>query len=293
MSSSSALELLQGAAQSGVLGNQSVMALQGINIGSQIQQGLGIGVDNVQASEVFLLAVMPDDSGSIRFAGNTQAVRDGVNLVFDALGSSKSSDEILALDRLLNGTVIHPFVPLKDVVRLDTKNYNPNMGTPLYDETVVLLGTVLAKAQEFENAGVPVRTVTVIISDGADEHSRIQTAASVKHVVKDMLRQENHLVFFVGIDDAPKECWHCKHDLRSIPTSVHICPNCQTPFNRTNFRQIASEMGIPPEFVLTPGNSPSEIRAAMAVVSQSAVRASQGGVGFSQAASSGLGGFGA
>lgn len=255
MSSSSANELLQGAGQSGLLGEASAAALQNINIGSQIQQGLGVGVEEVKSSQVFLLAIEPDDSGSIRFAGNTQAVRDGVALVYDALACSKSSDEVLVLCRLLNGTVIHPFVPLKDVVRLDSSNYNPNLGTPLYDETAVFLGTVVAKAQEFENAGVPVRTVTVIISDGADEHSRTQTAGSVKAIVKDMLRAENHLVFFVGISDGS-----------------------------TDFRKVAGDMGIPSEFILTPGNSPSEIRQAMAVVSQSAVRASQGGAGFSQAA---------
>ncbi len=93
-----------------------------------------------------------------------------------------------------------------------------------------------------------------------DEHSRHQTPASVKAIVEDMLRRETHLVFFIGIKDG-----------------------------HTDFHKVAESMGIPREFVLTPGNTPSEIRAAMAVVSQSAVRASQGGAGFSQTAASGFG----
>ena len=47
-------------------------------------------------------------------------------------------------------------------------------------------------------------------------------------------------------------------------------------------------MGIPDEWILTPGNSASEICKAFQVFSQSAVRASQGGATLSQVA---LGGF--
>jgi len=263
MSSKSATSLLQGAAADGLLGAGSMMAFQVPNLGAQIQAGLGISVDDVEASEVFLLAQLVDDSGSIRFGSNAQGIRDGVNLVYESLEDSKTSGDVLTSCRYLNGTVLDAYTPLSSATRLDTKNYDPYGGTPLYDESVVTLGTVVAKAQEFEDAGVPVRTVTVILTDGADAGSRSQTPDSVKAIVEDMIRAENHLVFFVGVDDG-----------------------------YTDFRAVAASMGIPPEFVLTPGNSPSEIRAAMRVVSRSVVRASQGGTGFSQAASSGLGGFG-
>jgi hypothetical protein len=259
----SAASLLKGAVDDGVLGNASMMAFQVPNLGAQIQAGLGVAVDDVQASEVFLLALLVDDSGSIRFGQNAQGIRDGVNLVYEALTQSKSGGAVLASCRYLNGTILDAYTPIDQATRLDAKNYNPMGGTPLYDESVVTLGTVVAKTQEFEDAGVPARTVTVILSDGADLHSRLQTSDSVKAVVGDMLLAENHLVFFVGVDDG-----------------------C------TNFTFVAESMGIPAAFVLTPGNSPSEIRAAMAVVSRSVVRASQGGAGFSQAAASGLGGFG-
>jgi hypothetical protein len=56
----------------------------------------------------------------------------------------------------------------------------------------------------------------------------------------------------------------------------------------TDFRLIATGCGIPDNWVLTPKNTPSEIRKAFALVSQSAVRASQGAQAFSQAA---MGGF--
>ena len=141
---------------------------------------------------------------------------------------------------------------------MNPQNYDPNQGTPLYDQTLVLLGTVLAKAQEFSDNGVPVRTVTLIITDGADAGSVRADAKSVASVISDMLRAENHIVAAMGIDDG-----------------------------YTDFRQVFKEMGIRDEWILIPGNSDSEIRKAFQVFSQSAVRVSQSAGNLNS-----LGGFG-
>jgi hypothetical protein len=58
---------------------------------------------------------------------------------------------------------------------------------------------------------------------------------------------------------------------------------------RTDFNQIFQDMGIDPKWILTPGNTPSEIRKNFAVFSQSAVRASQNATSFSQTAMAGFG----
>jgi hypothetical protein len=252
--------LLKAANQEGLLSRQSIQALNVVDIGAQIQEALGINVDVVTASEVVLLTQMVDDSGSIRFASNAQAIRDGHNLVIDALAKSKQNDSILAHTRYLNGQILFPYCPLKEAIKMDSGNYNPNGGTPLYDESVVLLGTVLAKTQEFAQNGVPVRTITLLLSDGADEHSIRATAAKVAYIVNDMLKAENHIVAAMGVDDG-----------------------------RTDFRVVYKEMGIRDEWILTPGNNPSEIRKAFNVFSQSAIRASQNAQSFSKTA---IGGFG-
>jgi hypothetical protein len=253
--------LFQSAHEEGILSPQALQALTVVDLGSRIQAGLGIKVDDVVASEVTLVTTMPDDSGSIRFGSNAQAVRDGHNAVLDALGRCKQRDGILTHCRYLNGQVLYPYVPLDQAVRMDSHNYDPNQGTPLYDQTVVLLGTVLAKAQEFAHAGVPARTVTLLITDGADEHSRHSTARDVAAVVRDMLMSELHIVAAMGIDDG----------------------------GRTDFRTVFRSMGIEDRWILTPGSSESEIRRAFQVFSQSAVQASQGPARFSRTA---LGGFG-
>ena len=240
-------KLFADAHDQGALSARSLAALDAIDVGAQIQAGLGVTIDDVAASEVVLVTMMPDDSQSIAHAGNTDAVRDGHNFVIAALQASKQSGEVLAHTRYLNGHVLCPYTALEHAVTMTAANYDPRLATPLFDQTCVVLGTVIAKAQELAQAGISVRTVTLIITDGGDYGSTRCKAADVKAIVDDMLAQENHIVAAMGISDGS-----------------------------TDFKSVFRSMGIPDRWILTPGNSASEIRRAFAVFSQSAVRASAG-----------------
>jgi hypothetical protein len=251
-----AAQLLDDAHDQGALSARALAALDAADIGAQIQAGLGVAIDDVAASEVVLVTMMPDDSQSIAHAGNTAHVRDGHNLVLDALRASVQSGEVLAHTRYLNGHVLCSYVALDQAIEMTAANYRPNLGTPLYDQTAVVLGTVIAKTQELMQAGIAVRTVTLLITDGGDYGSTRTTPADVKAIVDDMIAQEHHIVAAMGISDGT-----------------------------TDFRAVFRAMGIPDRWVLTPGNSATEIRRAFAVFSQSAIRASQGGA-------AALGGFG-
>jgi hypothetical protein len=252
--------LFQAAGDDGTLSPGALSVLNIQDLGAQIQAGLGVKALDVQSSEVVLVTMMPDDSGSIRFAGNTQVVCDGHNLVVDALSSSKQRDAILAHNRYLNGRVLYPYCPVARATKMDRTNYDPGAGTPLYDQTVVLLGTVIAKAQEFSANGVPARTVTLLITDGADAGSTWAKAKDVKALVSDMVKAEGHIVAAMGIDDGS-----------------------------TPFREVFRDMGIEDRWILTPGSDSGSIRRAFSLFSQSAVRASQGGASFSRAAAGGFG----
>jgi hypothetical protein len=255
-------DLFRGAHNDGELSAPALEALTiHADMGAQIQAGLGLTPDDVPSSEVLLVSMMPDDSGSIRFSGNADVVRQGHNLVLEALRRSRQSDDILVHTRYLSGQVLFPYRRLRDAVEMDSHNYNPDKGTPLYDQMAVLLGTVLAKAREFAESGVPVRSVTLVISDGADMHSTQQRPKTLRPIVEDMLRLETHIVAAMGIDDG-----------------------------KTDFKQVFREVGISERWILTPGSNASEIRAAFQAFSQSAVRASQGAAGFGQAAFGGFGG---
>jgi hypothetical protein len=246
----------------------SAMGLTADTLGPAITAGLGqVSLDDIHSAEVLLVTLLVDDSSSIRFApGNTEAVRTGHNTVLDALKGAKQAGDVLISCRYLNEGaqaphgVLYPYRPLDGAEVLDSSNYNPNGGTPLYDQVAVTLTGVAAKMAEFEQGGVTARAVTAIVTDGADEHSRHHTAHSVRDMVLGLLATEQHIIAGMGIDDG-----------------------------RTDFRQVFGDMGLLDEWVLTPGNNPSDIRRAFAVVSQSAVRASQSAASFSQTA---LGGFG-
>lgn len=263
--------LLQAAQDDDILSPQSMMAFNVGDIGMKIKAGLGVAVDDVEASSVLLLNFLIDDSGSIacatdaqgRRVDNSPEIRKGVNLVLDALLDSKAVDEVMVTIRYLSGKLIDSYVYLKTANKLDTGNYQANFGsTPLYQETAVVLGTAVAKTQDFSDSGVPCRSVTLIVTDGADNCSRGQTAASVAAVISDMLRTEQHIVMFMGIDDG----------------------------GYTDFRQVARNMGIPDKWVLTPSSDPADIRRNFVVVSQSTQRVSQAGPGgMSQAAGAGFG----
>ena len=240
-------KLLDDAHQAGALSAKSLATLDVVDVGAQIQAGLGVTIDDVAASEVVLVTMMPDDSHSIASAGNTDVVRDGHNYVIEALRGSKQSGEVLAHTRYLNGFVLTPYIALDNAVTMTAANYDPRLGTPLYDQTTVLLGTVIAKATELAQAGIAVRTVTLIITDGGDYGSTRCKAADIKALVEDMLAQENHIVAAMGISDGT-----------------------------TDFKAVFRAMGIPDRWILTPSNSSTEIRRAFQVFSQSAVRASQG-----------------
>jgi hypothetical protein len=251
-------ELLEAAHADGVLSDSSLQVLTAVDLGAQIQSGLGVSVDDVAASEVLLLTIMPDDSGSIQHAGHEKVVRDGHNLVLDALTASKQQGAILAHTRYLNGKILFPYRPIDQAVRMTPQNYQALLGTPLYDQSLVLLGSVLAKAQDFAQNGVLARSMTLLITDGADQGSTRARAKDVAALVRDMTRAEVHIIAAMGIDDGT-----------------------------TDFRRVFRDMGIEDRWILTPSNNASEIRHAFQVFSQSAVRASQA-ASFTHAA---MGGF--
>lgn len=269
MSSNSSVNLsslFQNATATGGLTKAAAAVIAVPDLGAQIQAGLGIAADDVEASEVVLMTFLMDDSGSIRFASNAQMVRDGHNLVLDALGESKQKSGILAHTRYLNPSapgrthVLFPYVQLANAIRMDSQNYDPNGGTPFYDEAAIVLGTVAAKEQEFRDNGVPCRCITVFVTDSADAGSQRQTAASVKKVVDSLLKTERHIIAGMGLYDG----------------------------SMTDFHYVFRSMGIRDEWILTPGSSKSEIRKAFLLVSQTATRASQGAKNFSQVSAGGF-----
>ncbi len=255
-------DLFNNAQNGGNLSGSSRAALNVDDIGEQIAAALGSPQLDALASEMVLITMLVDDSGSIRFASNADRIRNGHNAVIDSLSHTSTRDSIMAHTRYLNGFILYPYNPVVRAIKMDKKNYMPSLGTPLYDQTVVVLGTVIAKAQQFIDNGIPTRTVTLILTDGADCHSVKANEKTVAQIVKDMLKTENHIVAAMGVDDG----------------------------GSTDFRKVFQRMGIQDQWILTPGSSEQEIRQAFNLFSRSVVRASQHAASFR---SMSIGGFAA
>jgi len=251
-------DLFKSALADGALSASALKALQVANYGAAIQANLGIIPGDVKASEVVLVSLLLDDSGSIEDAGNTGAMKDGVNGILDALAGAKKRDDVLVYIELLNKGLVQPYVLLADSVRLTGKNYKPYGQTPLFAKSVVFLGTVIAKAQEFALTGVPCRTISLIATDGANNVSGVP-ASDVAAIAKDMVSRELHIVMGYGISDG-----------------------------FTDFLRVFTEMGLKKNSILTSANDPKEVRQKLQLFSQSAVRASQGAASFSKVAGGGF-----
>lgn len=259
--------IFQDLADEGEISADALRTLQIIDYGAQIKDAMGVSVDDIEASETTIVSILLDDSSSIEYAHNTDNLINGTNLTLSSLKESKQASGILMHVETLNKGIITPYVLIDNITPLSAATFRPWGNTPLYDKTVVVLGRSLAKKKEFADNNVPTRTITVIITDGADVGSVQHSPASIRRIVDDMLRQEEHLILAMGIDDG----------------------------GQTDFRRVFTSMGIPDACILTPGNTQSEIRKAFQFVSQSAVRASQNAAAFSNMKAGGfstLGGFG-
>lgn len=256
------LALIDAAKRAGVLSEASMRALQKVNSG---KLALGSPVNQYKEDNVLLVATLIDDSGSLGVAvekdpktekvisrsasfddpkSNAEAVRIGHNAVIQALLDSENPSAVWFHTRYLNGDELNPWNSLDQASRMGSHNYQSGGGTPLYDETVAMLGSTIAKLQDFRNNWVTVRTATLIVTDGEDTESKLQTPASVKSVVTDMYNMGIHIIAAMGIYDG-----------------------------KTDFRKVFIEMGIRENLILTPGSTPDEIRKAFGLFGKMASRA--------------------
>ena len=259
MSEQNLKDLFDGAEQEGAISPEAREVIKINDMGAQIQEGLGLTPENIdiKSSEVMIVAMLVDDSSSIDYSNNTQAIIDGYNVVIKSLYESKQRDSILVYAIAMNSGVLCPCQPVSEGVDI-SQQYSPIGRTPLFDEAIVTLATILAKCKQFNDSGVSCRTATLFMTDGCDVGSQAKSP-EVKKIIDDMLLSENHIIAGMGIDDG-----------------------C------TDFKEVFSDMGIRSEWILTPGNTQSEIRKAFQVFSQSAVRASQNAGSFSQTANEGF-----
>ncbi|MBE2250856.1 MAG: VWA domain-containing protein [Myxococcus sp.] len=241
---------LSSAVATGVLSAQTSTLITG-NLGAIVLAGAaGKALEDLTASDVTLVTLLIDASGSIADRGLEQAVRDGQNALLDAFGGAKEKDSVLLALWTFNGDqkVLHAYVPVEDATRLDGKSYRAGGATRLYDTWCDALAANVAYAQRLRDGGTPTRSVVVVVTDGEDVGST-RTSRDCARLSKDLLASELFTLAFVGVG------------------------------KDTQFELIAAAMGVPAGCVHVQRDAtPSGLRKTFQLVSRSAIRASQGKV---------------
>jgi hypothetical protein len=240
--------LFNGAVNAGVISPQTNSLLTG-HLGTVVVAGAaGTSLDNIVASDVTLVTVMIDASSSISSSGLEQAVRDGHGLLVDAFAGSKEKDAILLALWVFNHDqqVVHSYVPVTDATKLTKFNYKAQGTTRLYDTWCDSLAANVAYAQQLRNGGTPCKSVAVVITDGEDYGSK-RSARDCDRISKDLLASEQFVLAFVGVGAG------------------------------ADFRAVAKSMGVPDKCVAVAKDATAaNLRKVFQMVSQSAIRASQG-----------------
>ena len=240
--------LIASALADGVLSQQSAQLITG-NLGQVVVAGAaGKALEDIVASDVTLITVLIDASSSIADRGLEQAIRDGQNHLVDAFRGSRERDSVLMALWTFNNAaqVVHSYLPADDATRLDTKSYRAAGSTSLYDTWCDALLANVAYAQRLRDGGTPCRSVVVVLTDGEDVGSH-RSAGDCHRLSRDVLASEQFTLAFVGVG-------------RDV-----------------DFHAVAKAMGVPDSCVLVERDAtPGALRRAFAMVSQSAIRASQG-----------------
>jgi len=239
--------LLTSATAAGTLSAATSSLLTG-NLGAVVIAGAaGKDAEDITASDVTLVTLLVDASSSIHDCGLEDAIREGQNVLCDALGDTRERESILMALWTFNQEmrVMHSYVGLEDVTRLDKQNYAGLGSTRLYDTWVDALTANVAYAQQLRSSGTPCKSVVVVITDGEDCGSK-RRAVDCARISKDLLKSEQFTLAFVGVGGS-------------------------------DFRTIALDMGVPDGCIAVQAQAtPSAIRQVFRMVSQSAIRASQG-----------------
>ncbi len=248
MSSRQLTNLFSGAVQDGILSQGSSSMLTG-SLGPVVIAGAaGMAAEDIPSSDVTLITVVIDKSSSIGYSGLENAVRSGQQMLVDAFAASREVDDILMALWTFNDKqkVVHSYLPVSDARKLDRRNYRTSGATALYDTWCDALAANVAYAQKLRDSGTPCRSVVVIITDGEDVCSKRRSSDCAK-LSRDLLASEQFVLAFVGVG------------------------------READFRAVARGMGLPEGSILVRKKiTPSAMRQVFQMVSQSAIRASQG-----------------
>ena len=211
----------------------------------------GVGVDELSTDVVNLISIRLDASFSM--SPNEQVVRDAYDeLVIKAMRESKQHKSMLVCSGVFDDDVrpLYGFKKVDDIGKIGSQYLARGGSTSLYDAAIEAMTSTRAYAKPLNDSGVHTKCVVIILTDGGNNNGTMDPDR-VKKVADDCMKSEMFYLVYVGFNQGPSD--------------------------KTMHEAAAKAIGFPN--VLTTDNSASEVRKAMGLVSQSAIRASQTQIG--------------
>ena len=210
----------------------------------------GVEADDIESDIVTIIAFALDGSYSMK--RNEQAVREAYDeLGIKAMQDSKQHKDMLISTRVFDESerILYGFKKVDDVGKIGSQYEAEGNATTLYDTAINTMTAVRAYAKNLNDSGVQTKCIVAVFSDGGNNYGNVMDPAKVKKVAEDCLSSEMFYLVYIGFKNDPSD----------------------------NLEVIGKSMGFPNIFTTT--SSPSEIRKAMGLVSQSTIRKSQTTVG--------------
>lgn len=238
--------LFQSARNDGLTNDTLDLVVSNLN-GPTMITPVGVSLDDLATNEVTLAMNIIDMSGSMHSYA-ADLIRAYNDDYLAAMRQSTAADDILVSTILFDHQVklSHGYLNLADVPPLDRQVYRPNGSTALYDAVANGLTNMVLYAQQLRRAGVMVRCIVIVYSDGDDNASK-QSANDVRRAVRDLLKHEIYTLAYVGF--------------------------CSGGLNQSDLRKLADTIGFTE--ILLAGLSHSELRRIFHLASMSTVRVSQ------------------
>jgi len=211
----------------------------------------GLGIDDIDSEEVTLVACVIDASSSM-WTFRDEVIKSYNEQFLKPLQGAKNANDILVETWVFNTDgppdnwvrLLHGFTPVKQCPNLTKKTYTPSGGTPLNDAINKAQTGIMAYGQTLRDGGTRTKCIVVTLSDGWENSSSI-SAAKVKKVSQDLLKQEIYVLSYVYFGD------------------------------QSEGNKIAAKVGFPAHHRITESQDESGIRRVFGTVSASVISASQ------------------
>ncbi len=168
---------------------------------------LGVDAGKLSRHRCYLVMLVLDDSGSMDGYGDSvvSATKEFIKQYRDARKAEEIHSDVLVAVGTLNGGLLIPYTDVRtlDVEALD--DFDTNGGTPLFDVTNAALSLQMAKTTELALNGITSKTMTVLMTDGCDQHSRLD-CNEVRSVIKGLSNGEknDHIVAGIYLGNADR-----------------------------------------------------------------------------------------